>query len=274
LNQAKEFEYYVEYGMTPMQAIRSGTVVAAELLGWSDKLGTVEAGKWADLVAASGDPLKDITEVEINLTGVVKPRPTDQVKGFITYSWNTYGSYIGAKLVFTNLFESMSEEDMLKMSGPGAKAMEVNVAPMLDAPPPPTGSVATAVTAPLAGNGVTAEESAAVAKELRKQLGRLGGYDVMSEGDMAQLATEPCGDGDCGVKFGRALRQQAVVVGRLQRTNAGLALSLRMVGVTDSTVSPAATAAGADMKALTREIPGLMKRLTRPEPPAQTGGAR
>jgi len=64
LNQAKEFEYYVEYGMTPMQALRSGTVVAAELLGWSDKVGTVEVGKWADLVAVSGDPLKDITEVE------------------------------------------------------------------------------------------------------------------------------------------------------------------------------------------------------------------
>jgi imidazolonepropionase-like amidohydrolase len=63
LNQAKEFEYYVEYGMTPMQAIRSGTVVAAELLGWGDKLGTIEAGKWADLVAVSGDLLKDITEV-------------------------------------------------------------------------------------------------------------------------------------------------------------------------------------------------------------------
>ena len=64
VNQAKEFEYYVDYGMTPMQALRSGTVVAAELLGWSDKVGTVEAGKWADLVAVSGDPLKDITEVE------------------------------------------------------------------------------------------------------------------------------------------------------------------------------------------------------------------
>jgi imidazolonepropionase-like amidohydrolase len=50
--------------MTPMQAIRSGTSVAADLLGWSDKLGTVEAGKWADLVAVSGDPLKDITELE------------------------------------------------------------------------------------------------------------------------------------------------------------------------------------------------------------------
>ena len=64
LNQAKEFEYYVDYGMTPMQAIRSGTVVPAELLGWSDKIGTIEAGKWADLVGVSGDPLKDITELE------------------------------------------------------------------------------------------------------------------------------------------------------------------------------------------------------------------
>jgi imidazolonepropionase-like amidohydrolase len=64
LNQAKEFEYYVNYGMTPMQAIRSGTVVPAELLGWSDKAGTIEAGKWADLVAVSGDPLSDITELQ------------------------------------------------------------------------------------------------------------------------------------------------------------------------------------------------------------------
>jgi len=64
LNQAKEFGYYVNYGMTPMQAIRSGTVIPAELLGWSDKMGTIEPGKWADLVAATGDPLKDITELE------------------------------------------------------------------------------------------------------------------------------------------------------------------------------------------------------------------
>jgi imidazolonepropionase-like amidohydrolase len=64
LNQAKEFEYYVNYGMTPTQAIRTATTTAAELLGWSDKMGTVEAGKWADLVAVSGDPLKDITELQ------------------------------------------------------------------------------------------------------------------------------------------------------------------------------------------------------------------
>ena len=64
LNEAAEFKYYADYGMTPMQAIRTGTSVAAELLGWSDKLGTIEAGKWADLVAVSGDPLKDITELQ------------------------------------------------------------------------------------------------------------------------------------------------------------------------------------------------------------------
>jgi imidazolonepropionase-like amidohydrolase len=64
INAAREFQYYADYGMTPMQSIRTGTSVAAELLGWSDKLGTVEAGKWADLVAVSGDPLKDITELQ------------------------------------------------------------------------------------------------------------------------------------------------------------------------------------------------------------------
>ena len=64
LNEAKEFEYYVNYGMTPMQAIRTATANAAELLGWSDKMGIIEPGKWADLVAVSGDPLKDITELQ------------------------------------------------------------------------------------------------------------------------------------------------------------------------------------------------------------------
>jgi len=64
VNEAEEFKYYVEYGMTPMQAIRSGTSEAAELLGWSDKMGTIEPGKWADIVAVSGDPLKDISELQ------------------------------------------------------------------------------------------------------------------------------------------------------------------------------------------------------------------
>jgi imidazolonepropionase-like amidohydrolase len=64
VNQAKEFEYYVQYGMSPVQAIRTGTSTAAGLLGWEENAGTIEAGKWADLVAVSGDPLKDITELQ------------------------------------------------------------------------------------------------------------------------------------------------------------------------------------------------------------------
>jgi imidazolonepropionase-like amidohydrolase len=63
LNQAKEFAYYVQYGMTPMQAIKSGTSLAAELLGQADG-GTIAAGQAADLVAVQGDPLKDITELQ------------------------------------------------------------------------------------------------------------------------------------------------------------------------------------------------------------------
>jgi len=63
LNQAKEFAYYVQYGMTPMQAIKSGTSLAAELLGQTD-VGIIAPGQAADLVAVQGDPLKDITELE------------------------------------------------------------------------------------------------------------------------------------------------------------------------------------------------------------------
>jgi len=62
-NQAKEFTYMVDYGMTPMQAIQSATTVAATLLDQPD-LGAVEAGKLADVVAVSGDPLQDITELQ------------------------------------------------------------------------------------------------------------------------------------------------------------------------------------------------------------------
>jgi imidazolonepropionase-like amidohydrolase len=62
LNQAQEFSYYVQYGMTPMQAIKSATSLAAELLGQAD-LGAVASGMAADLVAVSGDPLKDVSEL-------------------------------------------------------------------------------------------------------------------------------------------------------------------------------------------------------------------
>ena len=62
--QAIEFEYLVKYGMTPAQAIRSATVVAAEMMGWQDRIGSLEKGKFADLIAVDGDPTTDITELE------------------------------------------------------------------------------------------------------------------------------------------------------------------------------------------------------------------
>ena len=54
----------VGFGETPMAAIVSATSLNAEILGWSDRVGSVETGKFADLVAVAGDPLKDITEME------------------------------------------------------------------------------------------------------------------------------------------------------------------------------------------------------------------
>jgi imidazolonepropionase-like amidohydrolase len=60
----KQFAKMVEWGMTPMQAIQSATTSAADLLGWSDRVGSVQAGRYADLVAVDGDPLRDITELE------------------------------------------------------------------------------------------------------------------------------------------------------------------------------------------------------------------
>jgi imidazolonepropionase-like amidohydrolase len=60
----KQFAFMVKYGMTPMQAIQAATSNAADLLGHSNELGSVKVGKFADLVAVSGDPLKDISLLE------------------------------------------------------------------------------------------------------------------------------------------------------------------------------------------------------------------
>jgi imidazolonepropionase-like amidohydrolase len=61
---AHELGVYVRLGMTPLQAIQTATVNDADLLGWSNKIGTVESGKWADIIAVDGDPLKDVTTLE------------------------------------------------------------------------------------------------------------------------------------------------------------------------------------------------------------------
>ncbi|HEY6392969.1 MAG TPA: amidohydrolase family protein [Bryobacteraceae bacterium] len=70
-NQAKEFTYMVRYGMTPMQAIQSATIVAASLLDQQNEIGSIDAGKLADIVAVTGDPLQDISVLE-RVTFVMK----------------------------------------------------------------------------------------------------------------------------------------------------------------------------------------------------------
>jgi imidazolonepropionase-like amidohydrolase len=81
---AREFGYMVEAGMPPMEAILSATKHAADLLGAADRVGSIQAGRYADLVAVDGDPLKDITELQrvafVMKGGVVyrdrvRPRP-------------------------------------------------------------------------------------------------------------------------------------------------------------------------------------------------------
>ena len=61
---AKQFSLYVQAGLTPMQAIQSATVSAAELLGWQDRVGSISVGAFADIIAVKSDPLKDITVLE------------------------------------------------------------------------------------------------------------------------------------------------------------------------------------------------------------------
>jgi imidazolonepropionase-like amidohydrolase len=62
--QALDFIWLVNHGMTPAAAIQSATVVDAQMLGWQDRIGSIEKGKFADIVAVSGDPLKDISELQ------------------------------------------------------------------------------------------------------------------------------------------------------------------------------------------------------------------
>jgi imidazolonepropionase-like amidohydrolase len=61
---AHEFAVMVKLGLTPLQSIQAATINAADLLGWSDKVGAIEPGKWADIVAVDGDPLQDVTTLE------------------------------------------------------------------------------------------------------------------------------------------------------------------------------------------------------------------
>lgn len=75
-DNGKQFAKMVEWGMTPMQAIQAATTSAADLLGWSDRVGSVQPGRFADLVAVGGDPLANISILE---------KPAFVMKGGVVY---------------------------------------------------------------------------------------------------------------------------------------------------------------------------------------------
>ncbi len=76
---ARQLPYMVRHGMTPMQAIRSATLTAAELMGWEDRLGSIDPGKLADVIAVRGDATSDVGAFEdvafVMKGGVVAKRP-------------------------------------------------------------------------------------------------------------------------------------------------------------------------------------------------------
>ena len=61
---AREFAVMVKLGLTPLQAIQAATINAADLLGWSGQVGSLQQGAWGDLIAVDGDPLQDVTTLE------------------------------------------------------------------------------------------------------------------------------------------------------------------------------------------------------------------
>jgi imidazolonepropionase-like amidohydrolase len=70
-DNGKQFAYMVEYGMTPMEAIQAATIHAAELIGWPETVGAIEAGRYADIIAVQGNPLEDVRLLE-NVAFVMK----------------------------------------------------------------------------------------------------------------------------------------------------------------------------------------------------------
>ncbi|MFQ5548571.1 MAG: amidohydrolase family protein [Woeseia sp.] len=81
---AQQFAYMIEWGMTEMEAIKSATSVAARYMGWDDRIGAIEPGYYADIVAVDGDPLADIGILEkvdtVVKGGLVFRAPADRVQ--------------------------------------------------------------------------------------------------------------------------------------------------------------------------------------------------
>ncbi len=248
-------------GATPTDA--TAPVVAYK---FGDQITTpafLQSAAWS----IAGLPLKANTEIEVGLSLSHRFGPGDQLKLGVTYITGGFGQSIGIKAAFVSLFLAKPESDR---AVPGhAEAREVNVAPLLEAPLAPSSRIATAVTFPQAGAGVSQEEASWTAGQLRAGVRKLRGYDLFAEKDMEQLATAPCGNAECGTRYGRALRQVAVVVSRLEKSGAGFALGIQMINVADGTVAASDSVTASSLENLKSQIPAMLGRLVAP-PPAPT----
>ncbi len=222
---------------------------------------------------AIGDlALKDNTEMGIGLVGTARIGTSDLIKFGVSYITNSFGPAIEFKIVFMSLFVEKPEDESVE---PGdIRVKEVEFSPVLAAPPPPTGRIRIGVTLPAFGVGISQEELDWVVRRLRREMRRLRGYDLMSEKEMAQLASRPCGDVNCGTNFGRALNLQAMVVSRLYRVgdpqtpgSGGFALTVQLINVNDGTVSSSEAISATRLKDLKPQLPDLFQRMTEQAPP-------
>jgi len=218
----------------------------------------IRTGAWV----AGNLPLKSQTEIEIGLVGSVRMQGNDLMRVGVSYISGSMGPAVAFKVAFLSLFV---EKPQSETAIPGqAEAREIEVAPVLAAPIAATGRILTGVTFPAMGAGVSQEEAAWAADRLREQVKKMRDYDLFPAKDMAQLALDPCGDADCGTRFGRALRLQAVVVSRLEKTAIGYSLGISFINVADGTVAASDSVSAASLEALKPEIPVLLKRITTP----------
>jgi len=221
--------------------------------------GFVTTGAWT----VGSLPLKSNTEVEAALIGIARFKASDVLKFGVSYITSSFGNSIGFRVAFVSLFLERPQSDRGVPGRPEAR--EVEVSPVLDAPLAPAALVKTGVSFPMFGAGISQEEASWVAGQLRGGMRRLRGYDLMSEKDMEQLAYEPCGDADCGTRYARALKLQAYVVSRLEKSGSGFSLGVQMINVADGTVASSDSVSAASLEDLRGQIPAVLDRLTKPQ---------
>jgi hypothetical protein len=217
-------------------------------------------------------PLKNNTEVEIALVATARMKSSETLKIWASYVSGTYGNSINVKFAYMTLFVEKPEDERLQKGE--LRVKEVEVAPVLEAPAAPSGNIRTAVAFPAGSPNMSLEEADWMGRQLRDAVKRQRGYDLVSEKEMAQLASEPCGDADCGARFGRALKVPAMVVSRLEKVGdpqdpaatTGFKLTVQLVGVDAGTAISSETIAGFKLDDLKTQLPGLLIRLTAPAP--------